>query len=264
DGRKTVAAYSGDLATLRAAVAELEPLLRRARLLQHLQWAVFESSFVPFAAGRWEEAERRIGEAVELNRRVGFHAYGAMFTAQVAWVRLAAGDLGGALAHAREAFETAEGFGHPWWRGFSGAILGWVLTEAGSAEEAGAVLERALEAAEANGAESYVVRCLAHLALAAAIRGEPRAGELAGRAEAILSAAGVRPGGAFLHGAHATAAVARARLRLGDPEAALGLLEPLRRAASAAGWCEPETEASLLLAIGAGELGATPGAGAAG
>ena len=255
DGRKTVAAYSGDLATLRAAVAELEPLLRRARLLQHLQWAVFESSFVPFAAGRWEEAERRIGEAVELNRRVGFHAYGAMFTAQVAWVRLAAGDLGGALAHAREAFETAEGFGHPWWRGFSGAILGWALTEAGSAQEAGAVLGRALAAAEANGAESYVVRCLAHLALAAAIRGEPRAAQLAGRAEGILGAAGAPPGGAFLHGAHATSAVARARLRLGEPELAIRLLEPLREAAAAAGWCEPEAEASLLLAVARGELG---------
>src|SRR5581483_5580128 len=90
---------------------------------------------------------------------------------------------------------------------------------------------------------------------AAAIRGEPRAAQLAGRAEGILGAAGAPPGGAFLHGAHATSAVARARLRLGEPELAIRLLEPLREAAAAAGWCEPEAEASLLLAVARGELG---------
>ena len=255
DGLKAAAAYSGDLVTLRETVAELEPLLRAEDLLWHLQWTVFESSFLPLAAARWDEAARRVETATELNRKLGFQGYGAMFTAQLAWIDLARGNLGASLERGRRAFERATGLGHPWWTGFCAAVLGWILTETGRIDEALTVLSRGVAATEPDGTENYLLRCQAHLALAAAMAGDPQASAACDRAAETLSRIRTPPGGAFLHGGHAVIAVARARLELGGPAAALALVEPLAEAALREGWQEPAVGAALVGAAAVVHLG---------
>ena len=61
DGLKTTYAYVGDLVGLgRGRCAELAPLVRRAGDLMLQQWLVFEESFVPLAAGDWDQRGRRL------------------------------------------------------------------------------------------------------------------------------------------------------------------------------------------------------------
>src|SRR5712691_3710 len=87
-----------------------------------------------------------------------------LFVAHLGWIHRARGDYGRALGVGREAVELAEDVGHPWWIAFAGAMLGWTLTDLYRFKEAAIHLRRGLEAAELDGAESYLVRCLAQLA----------------------------------------------------------------------------------------------------
>jgi tetratricopeptide (TPR) repeat protein len=209
-------------------------------------WTMFESAFPALAGGRWEQAADLIGRAVEFSRERGYPAYQAPFLAHLAWVERARGRYGEALRVGRRAAQIAGGTGHPWWIALTETMLGWALTEVGALAEAVERLERGLAAAERDGTEGFLVRCLAHLAWACCLRGEPeRAEVLAERAETLL--AGVT-GGPFRHGAHATLAVATVRIGLGQPEPAHRLLEPLRDAAAGAGWVETMAWADLLLA----------------
>ena len=73
-------------------------LLRRHGRLWLLQWTGFESSFVPMALARWDDAAKRIGEALELNDRLGSRAIGSWFEAHHGWVHRARGDYGAAIA----------------------------------------------------------------------------------------------------------------------------------------------------------------------
>ncbi|MGH2734002.1 MAG: ATP-binding protein [Actinomycetota bacterium] len=261
DGLKTVAAYAGDLRTLEPVVAELESLQRRQGRLWHLQWTVFESSFVQLARGRWDEAVRRIDTALELNRRTGYHAYEPMFTAHLGWIFRARGDYGRALSIGRESAELAAGTPHPWWAAFAETMLGWTLTDVYSIEEAIAHLARAVEAADRNGVENYLLRSLAHLALARATAGDAAEAEsLVERAGSIADRVAAPEGLAFLHGGHAYVALARARLKLGDPDGARTLVGPLLVEATRAGWKESESDAALVLGLCLRELGDTKGA----
>src|SRR5207237_7378521 len=129
DGRKTAAAYSGDLGTLERVLQEVDPILRRQGDLWYLQWAVFESSFPPMARGEWDRAVDRVQEALTLNHRTGHLGWRPMFVAHLGWIERSRGQFGRALALGRQAFDLAEEVGHPWWLAFAGAMLGWTLTE---------------------------------------------------------------------------------------------------------------------------------------
>jgi tetratricopeptide (TPR) repeat protein len=248
DGLKTVSAYAGNLSLLKGCLYELESLLKRHGMVLYEQWAMFESSFVPLAGGNWLEAIARLNTALDLNHRSGYAAFEAMFVAQLGWVYRSMGRFEEALSHGRRAAELATAVGHPWWTAFAQAMLGWTLTEVGRPDEAIGHLQRGLEISEQDGSESYLVRCLTHLALAVALCDrEEEALELLGRTDTILGAVSVPAGEAFLHGAHAYFAAARARLRLGHRSAASDLVEAVRQPAVAAGWIETATEADLLI-----------------
>ena len=88
-------------------MAELEPVLRRTGDLWTMQWAVFESSFVPLAAGDDAAALDRIGAALEICRRSGYTAYEPFFVAHLGWVHRLAGRLDDALREGRRAVELA-------------------------------------------------------------------------------------------------------------------------------------------------------------
>ena len=247
DGLKTVSAYAGNLSLLKGCLHELDSLLRRHGMVLHQQWTIFESSFVPFAGGDWTNAIARLNSALDLNRRTGYAAFEAMFIAQRGWVYRSMGNYEEALVHGRHATELAAGVGHPWWTAFAETMLGWTLTEVGRPDEAIGHLESGLKFAERDGSESYLVRCLSHLALALAFcdRGED-AREVLRRADTIFDAVSVPPGEAFLHGAHAYFAAARAHLLLDDRDRASALVEAVREPAHSTEWIEIATEAEML------------------
>jgi DNA-binding SARP family transcriptional activator/tetratricopeptide (TPR) repeat protein len=249
DGVKTVAAFCGDLSTLQRVLPELERILRRTGQLWLLQWAEFESAFPAMAGGDFDRAMDRIEAAQALSRKTGYLGYQPWFVAHVGWIHRTRGQYGLALSVGREAVALADEVGHQWWLAFSEAMLGWTLTEVGMFDEAAAHLEQGLAAAERNGAESYLVRCLAHLALARWLSGDRTAAEVQlERAEAVLDGIGVPPGMAFLHGAHAAVAAGQVRLELGDPDRVEVLVRPIGEAAAAVGWKEVEADTALLLA----------------
>ncbi len=248
DGVKAAAAYSGDVPALEGVLPELMRILRGSGELFRLQWSLFESAIGPMARGEWDRALQRIDEAVAMNRQTGHTVYQPMFVATAGWIHRSRGDYGKALSVGREAVEAAGEFEHPWWTAFAETMLGWTLTELFALDEAVQHLERGLASAERDGAEGYLLRCLGHLALAAAMRGDTaRAAEAAERAEEILSAVRAPAGGAFLHGAHATIAAARARLTMGDPARAERLAGGFLPAAKSAGWVEPLAEGALVV-----------------
>ncbi len=228
DGLKAAAAYCGDLDTLESVLPRLERILRSRGELWLLHWSVFESSFIPMARAQWDRAAKRIEEAIELTRRIGYRTADPMYVAHLGWIHRSRGRYGSALSEGERAVGLAEDIGHPWMIAFTEAMLGWTLTEVGAFDEAVRHLEHGMEAAERDGAEGYVLRCLAHLALALWERGDhEEATAFLERSEEILQSV-VSPGtGAFLHGAHAYVAAATVRLAAGDPEGAEELVAPV-------------------------------------
>jgi tetratricopeptide (TPR) repeat protein len=81
DGLKNVHAYLGHTDVLATVLDELDPLLRRQGDLYLLQTAVFESAFVPMAAGDWEQATAAMESAIEINRRSGYPHSAAKYVA---------------------------------------------------------------------------------------------------------------------------------------------------------------------------------------
>jgi DNA-binding SARP family transcriptional activator len=247
DGLKTVAAYGGDLATLESVTGELEGILRRGFERYFLEWNVFESSFIPMAGARWDTAVRRIEEGLALNLRSGHLRYRPMFMAHIGWIHRSRGDYGRALAVGRESVELPYEPDHPWWTSFALAMYGWTLTEVGALDEAIAQLDRGLAAADRDGAESYVVRCLSHLALATWLGGRrDRTEGLLGRAVEILEGVRSGDGPSFLHGAHAYAATARTLIEMGRLEEAERVLAPVLATAGPVGWREAAAESAML------------------
>jgi tetratricopeptide (TPR) repeat protein len=260
DGLKTVSAYAGNLSLLKGCLYELESLLNRHGMVFHQQW-IFESSFVPFAAGDWTNAITKLETALELNHRSGYGAFEAMFIAQLGWVYRSMARYEDALAHGRRATDLAGDVGHPWWTAFAEGMLGWTLIEMGRPDEAVDHLQKGLQISEQDGSESYLIRCVSHLALALAECGrEDGASILLDRADAIFDSVSVPPGEAFLHGAHSYLAAARAHNRLGDEAAAIGLINAVREPAITAGWVEIEAETNLLLGQIQGDHGLVRGA----
>lgn len=193
DGLKTVGSYLGDPALLGPVVDELEPLLRRRGDTWLLQWTVFESSFVPMAEGRLEEARARIAEALELNRLSGYPAYAGYLLAHDGWYARHAGDLDGARRIGREALEATSPVNHPWWYAVAAGLLAATLLETGDRGEAETVARRGLAVGETAMAGGRL-RCLAAVAAL---------GDDGARAEAhrLLDAVECPPGQAWVTGA---------------------------------------------------------------
>jgi DNA-binding SARP family transcriptional activator/tetratricopeptide (TPR) repeat protein len=250
DGLKTAAAYSGNIEVLQPVLFELEPILRRLGLIWHLQWTVFESSFILLARAQWQPASDRIEAALEINARTGYDAYQGAFRAHLGWINRSRGDWDGAVREGEHAARLARAAGHPWWVALAEVMLGWTLTELGDTRRAIEHLRAALDAAERDGSEAYMVRALSHLGLALWLEGQTDAAETCMiKAEALLEGVQVPPGEAFLHGAHSYFALARLRLAREEPHLAEALALTIRDPSEAMGWTEVTAEADLLLGI---------------
>ena len=186
DAVKTASAYLGLVDELATVVAELEPVLRRTGDLWTMQWSVFESSFVPLAAGDDAAALDRIGAALEVCRRSGYTAYEPFFVAHLGWVHRLAGRLDPARREGRRAVELAERHRHTWWSTTASSLYAATLLACGEPGEAAAVLRPAERVADVPGAEAYLLRCLGPLAEAT---GDPA---VLRRADACCAASGHR------------------------------------------------------------------------
>ena len=240
DGRKTSLAYMGEVEPLREVLDELDPLLRRRGDLFRLHWAIFESAFIPVAAGDWPAAAARIETALEVNRRSGFAAYAAWHLAHLGWLARLTGDYDRALDLGRRAVEHSADAPHRWAAAVAGALLGTTLLETGDVDAAIAALETARAAAQQDGAESYLLRVLSPLAEASGSR------EILLAADGLLTGIRAPAGSAYLAGDACYHAVARAWLGHDDPERARRTLAPLLAAAERVPWVGPLAEGSLI------------------
>jgi ATP/maltotriose-dependent transcriptional regulator MalT len=230
DGIKTVHAYLGDVDQLKVVIEELGPLLRRIDHTWLLQWCVFESSFVPMAAGDSRATRALIDEALTLNEQTGYPAYAVFFLAHRGWFARLDGELDTALADGKEAVERGSSVEHPWWRATAAGLYAATLLAAGKSVEAAETAEAGYASVGESAAEGYRLRCLAPLAAAS---GSPDALR---RAADILSGVTAPPGQAWVMGADAYLCTAQAWSAAGDPTRAAAACAPLLRATGPGHW----------------------------
>jgi tetratricopeptide (TPR) repeat protein len=230
DATKAAYAYLGEVEQLEDATAQLQPLLRQRGNLWLLQWAVFESSFVPLVRGDLDGARRLMEEALDINRRSGFLAYRSWFLAHLAWLARLSGDLEQALSLGETSVRSADELSHPWWQPTALAMHGVTLLEADAASTATVLLERALAQADRAGTEAYRLRCLSALAQSTGST------EVLREADALFEQIACPDGSAWLLGADAYLCLARAWLMLGDAQRAAKVLRPFLIAARRCGW----------------------------
>jgi DNA-binding SARP family transcriptional activator/tetratricopeptide (TPR) repeat protein len=231
DARKHVAAYQGLVGDLAEVIDPLEPALRRGGDLWSLQWTVFESSFVPLAAGDHAAALARMTEALEINRRSGYVASESWHLAHLGWVHRLAGDLPTALALGRKALDLSRRHGrHRWWLSTAAGHYAGSLLAAGLRAEAVDVLDPLRPTGPPVGDEAYRLRMAAPLARATGADADLRS------ADALFSGLRTAPGRAWLLGADVYLALGRAWLAHGDAERARQVLEPFASAAETCGW----------------------------
>ena len=203
DGLKTVHAYLGHTDALATVLDELEPMLRRQGDLLRLQHAVFESAFVPLAAGDWDQAIAAMESAIEINRRSGCPHWAAGTSRYLGWLARLRGRDDEAVSLGRRALHLSEANGHPWGGALVCAVLGSALLAAGSRAEAIELFERGHAIAMKAGAEAYLLRCLGPLAEAT------RSPGALAEADRLLAGARLPAGDAWVLGYEAYLSVAR-------------------------------------------------------
>jgi DNA-binding SARP family transcriptional activator len=230
DGLKTVHAYLGHVGALADVLDELEPLLRRQGDLFRLQHAVFESAFVPLAAGDWDQAVVAIESAIQINQRSGYPHWAASYVAHLGWLARLRGRDGEAVALGRRAVRLSETNDHPWGGALACAMLGATLLASGNRAEAIELFERGHATAGQDGAQAYRLHCLAPLA---EVTGSP---DVLAEASRLLAGATLPAGDAWVLGYEAYLSVARAWLTAGQPEQARAVLVPLLAAVEQVPW----------------------------
>ena len=252
DGLKTAHAYLGHAGALAGVLDELEPLLRRQGDLFRLQHAVFESAFVPLAAGDWDQATAAIQAAIQINRRSGYPHWAASYVAHQGWLARLRGRDGEAVSLGRRAVRLSEANDHPWGGALACATLGATLLASGNRAEAIELFERGHAIAGQDGAEAYRLHCLAPLAEAT---GSP---DVLAKASRLLAGATLSSGDAWVLGYEAYLSVARAWLAAGQPDQARAVLAPLLAAVEPVPWVAALAAALVVDGRALGCLGERP------
>jgi tetratricopeptide (TPR) repeat protein len=230
DGLKNVHAYLGHTDVLATVLDELDPLLRRQGDLYLLQTAVFESAFVPMAAGDWDQAIAATESAIEINRRSGWPHWAASYFAYLGWLARLRGRDDEAVSLGRRALHLCQANDHPWVDALACAELGTTLVAAGNRAEAIELLERGHATAETAGAEAYVLHCLGPLAEVT------RSPAVLAEADRLLAGARLPAGDAWVLGYEVYLSVARGWLTADQPERARAVLAPLLGAVDRVPW----------------------------
>ncbi|MFI5037232.1 MAG: AAA family ATPase [Solirubrobacterales bacterium] len=216
DSLKFAALALGDVERLEELCAELERAQRKRGEEWYLQWTLCESCYVPLERCDWPEAEHRIAEALAISERIGDRHSGVLIRDTLSWIARCRGDYAGSLAFGREAVARADTPAADW-LGWAAAGLASPLLDLRAADEAVAVLERGLAAAERNRARGQIFRCLGALSSATRLAGsELEARALAERAQRIAERVTTPPGKVDFWGEQAYFAIAEAHLAAGD------------------------------------------------
>ena len=216
DCLKFAALQLGDVERLEQLCAELARGQRKRGELWYLQWTLSESCHVPVERCDWPEAERRIEEALAINERIGDSLSRPLMRDTASWVARCRGDYARSLAFGREAVAYADTLEADW-LGWAAAGLATPLMDLHESEQAVAVLERGLAAAERNRSRGQIFRCLGALSSAMRMAGaEPQARALAERAQRIAEGVTTPAGSVDFWGEQAYVAIAEAHLAAGD------------------------------------------------
>ena len=176
---------------------------------------------MPLERRDWQEAERRVAEALSISDRMGGERNtGVLFRDASSWIARCRGHYARSLALGREAVAAAD-TSEADWLGWAAAGLAIPLLDLRASEEAVAVLERGLAAAERNRARGQIFRCLGALSSAMRMAGaETEARTLAERAQQIAEHVTTPPGNVDFWGEPAYFAIAETHLAAGDIERA--------------------------------------------
>lgn len=230
DGLKTAYWGIGDVEALRVVLEEMRPLARRLGDLFRLQWVEFEAAYLYVAAADWDGAVKAMQAGIEANRRGGYPHYAIWYLANLGWLARLRGRDQEALDQGRRAIALSERHQHTWWHAAACAMLGDTLLVTGDRGAAVDLLARGLAVAEKSGVESYVLRCVAPLALATGSR------TMLTRAAGLLDAAVLPDGSAWVPGDECYLSVARAWLAHNEPDRARAVLAPLLTVAKRVPW----------------------------
>ena len=249
DGLKTVHAYLGHTDVLATVLDELDPLLRRQGDLYLLQTAVFESAYVPMAAGDWDQAIAAMESAIEINRRSGWPQWSAWYLACLGWLARLRGRDDEAVSLGRRALHLCQANDHPWVGALVCAELGTTLVAAGNRAEAIELFERGHATAQTAGAEAYLLRCLGPLAEVT------RSPAVLAEADRLLAGARLPAGDAWVLGYEVYLSVARGWLTADQPERARAVLAPLLGAVERVPWVAALAAALVVDGAALGRLG---------
>ncbi len=239
DGLKTALGCLGRTAELGALLGELEPLVRKLGDPFLLPWTVFESCYVPMAAGDWDRAAALMRAAIEVNQQAGYPDWAAFYLAHLGWLARLRGSDDEAAETGRRALEISEVRSHPWWHPAACAMLGGTLLALGERAAAVPLLESGAAAAGQPGAEAGLLRCLAPLAEATG------SAQVLARARSLLATVRLPAGEAWLLGCDAYLSLSRACLAAGEPARARAVLAGLLGALAHRPWA-PAQAAALI------------------
>jgi class 3 adenylate cyclase/tetratricopeptide (TPR) repeat protein len=251
DCLKLAALHVGDLELLERTVAEIVEVQDRTGDLYLLQWAHLESATVPLAHGDVGKARDRITIATEINSRfVSDPVAAAMLLEASSWIDRAEGNADAAVATTREALDAIGATITPESSAWLEATLGSHLIDQGNASEALAILESALQHAEAIESANRVLRAASHLAWARQLTGDLDGSRIAlKQAQEVIGTVTAATGDVFLDGYRSYLAIARTCIALQDPRGALDVLVPLHAAALRHGWRDAAQQAADLLEV---------------
>jgi len=230
DGLKTAHLYAGNVAGLRGVLSELDPLARRIGDLFRLQWAEFEAAFLFVASADWDAATAGMQSALATNQRGGYPHCAAWYTAHLGWIARLRGKDAEAADLGSQALRLANQHGTSWFQAGASAILGRTLELTGDRVAAIALFEEGLASAQASGVEAYLLRCAAPLAAATG------SADVLAEATALLGAAIMPAGGAWMPDYESYLSVASAWLERDEPERARATLAPLLSVAKREPW----------------------------
>jgi tetratricopeptide (TPR) repeat protein len=248
DALEVASVMVGDMAEVDRIAPQLVELHHRRGDPWYQQFAIFQWSWVPLAAARWEEAASRVEEAWAINREIGDRGNEALYPATLGWIARATGDYGRALEYGRRGVELAEAADHIEFIAWAAGILGWTYEELFATDDAVAVLTHSLKSAEHAGALVELPRAVGHLAFLRCNQGaESETRALIGRGDEVLAHVTTPSGKAFLQTADGAIALARAHAFVGQRADAEAILTDVSMAADAAGWQELRASAALAL-----------------
>ena len=248
DAQKQVALQLGDRAALEAMTDELEAIHSQNNDLWLLQFVYFERGYLAVGTARWDEAETRLRQALDISRRIGDGANELLHLSVLGWRDRCRGEYASALATLEDVARRAHELGHAEWSAWTSLLLGATFLDLAEPDLAAPRLTSAVESAEEGGARLHLVRAIAQLAWCSALRDDLDTGrDLAASAAAMLGDIVCPTGTSFLAGADAYLATARVRLALGDVASAAALVNPIVRDGRRSGWVEAAAVGEVVL-----------------